>query len=220
MRQIQPKKTLVEQTYETLVDAICSGELPPGERLAQEEIATRLNVSRQPVNNALAMLKSNGFVEETGRRGVVVSEISPDQFRSIYEFRTAVEPFAVRLAAERLPGDAARQAEKVMKDGKAAFFSGSAKAQVEADIAFHEMLYHWAGNAIILSTMRMNWQHIRRAMNLVIREGVTAETSWQEHNRIIEALMRGDVAQAAAEMEGHIVRAQAKTMEALERPRP
>ena len=54
MRQIQPKKTLVEQTYETLVDAICSGELPPGERLAQEEIATRLNVSRQPVNNALA----------------------------------------------------------------------------------------------------------------------------------------------------------------------
>ena len=82
------------------------------------------------------------------------------------------------------------------------------------------MLYHWAGNAIILSTMRMNWQHIRRAMNLVIREGVTAETSWQEHNRIVDALMRGDVTQAAAEMEGHIVRAQAKTMEAVERPRP
>ena len=217
MRPIKTPKTLVEMTYETLVDAICSGELHPGERLTQEEIAARLNVSRQPVNNALAMLKANRFVEDTGRRGVVVSEISADQFLSIYEFRTAIEPFAVRLAGDRMPEDAARQTEKILENGWAAVRSGNAPAQVQADIAFHEMIYDWAGNETILSTMQMNWQHIRRAMALVVREGIAAEISWQEHTRIVEALLRGDVDEAAQEMQGHIVRAQAKTVEALKR---
>ena len=74
------------------------------------------------------------------------------------------------------------------------------------------MIYDWSGNATIISTMRMNWQHIRRAMNLVIREGIAAETSWQEHTRILEALLRGDVDKAASEMQEHIVSAQAKTV--------
>ena len=215
MRQIKPKKTLVEQTYDIVLDAICSGEFTPGERLTQEEIAERINVSRQPVIHALAMLKANNFVEDAGKRGVVVSRISADHFRDIYDFRSAVEPLAVRLASVRMPQDAAAQAEKVMENGWTAVSSGSARRQVEADIAFHEMIYGWAGNEIIISTMRMNWQHIRRAMSLVVREGISAETSWQEHGRIVDALLGGSVDDAALEMTGHISRAQEKTMAAL-----
>ena len=71
MDTIGPKKSLVDQTYEILLDAICTGELVPGERLTQDQIAARLNVSRQPVNSAISILKANHFVEDTGRRGVV-----------------------------------------------------------------------------------------------------------------------------------------------------
>ncbi|WP_420587986.1 GntR family transcriptional regulator [Marivita sp.] len=106
MQKIEQSKSLTEQTHDILLNAICSGEFEPGERLNQDEIAARLNVSRQPVNSAISMLKANGFVQDTGRRGVVVSQISPDQFQSIYEFRSAVEPFAIRLAHERKPADA------------------------------------------------------------------------------------------------------------------
>ena len=98
METIEQPKSLAERTHDILLDAICSGEFEPGERLNQYEIAARLNVSRQPVNSAISVLKVNGFVEETGRRGVVVKQITADEFLSIYEFRTALEPFAVRLA--------------------------------------------------------------------------------------------------------------------------
>jgi DNA-binding GntR family transcriptional regulator len=216
MREIKTQKTLVEQTYDILVDAICSGELPPGERLTQEDVAARLNVSRQPVNNAFAMLRANRFVEDTGRRGVVVSEISVEQFRSIYEFRTAIEPFAIRLAARRLPANADREAKDMMERGRATIRSGTAKDQVEADMAFHEMIYRWTGNATIAISMRMNWQHMRRAMSAVLREGVAAATSWEEHAQIVEALLDGDADRSATVMLDHIERAQEKTLGALE----
>ena len=73
-----PQKSLTEQTYDILLNAICTGELGPGERINQDAIAGRLKVSRQPVNSAISILKANGFVEDTGKRGVVVAQISLD----------------------------------------------------------------------------------------------------------------------------------------------
>lgn len=212
METVKPPKSLVDQTYDILLDAICSGELSPGERLNQDEIAARLNVSRQPVNSAISMLKTQGFVEDTGRRGVVVSRIEEDQFQSIYEFRSALEPFVIRLASERKPVDAERLAQEMMQRGWDAVASGDTLAQVVVDMAFHEMLYDWTGNTTIRTTMRLNWQHMRRAMAEVIRDGVAARTSWEQHGRIIDALMRGDVEQAAKEMHSHIDSAASKTI--------
>jgi DNA-binding GntR family transcriptional regulator len=97
---------LTQETYEILLDAICTREFLPGERLNQDEIAARLKVSRQPVNSAIAILKSDKLVEETGRRGVVVSALDPELLTSIHEYRLTIEPFAAGLAAARgnVPG--------------------------------------------------------------------------------------------------------------------
>lgn len=215
MDVIEQPKSLAEQTHDILLGAISSGELAPGERLNQDEIAARLKVSRQPVNSAISILKSNGFVEDTGRRGVVVTQISLDQFLSLYEFRTAIEPFAVRLAHDRKPPDAARQAEDMLKRGWRAARSEDAKSQIEIDFEFHQMIYGWAGNATITDTMRLHWHHIRRAMGVVLRRGVPSMTSWEEHERIIKALMAGEVERAEDEMRRHVASAQAKTSAVL-----
>jgi DNA-binding GntR family transcriptional regulator len=87
---VAPKK-LVDQAYATILDAICDGTLKPGERLTQESVAQRLNVSRQPIHNALLVLKAQGFVREAGRRGVSVVPLDPRLFEAIYQFRSAVE---------------------------------------------------------------------------------------------------------------------------------
>lgn len=211
MHTIEQPKSLVEQTHDILLNAICAGEFEPGARLNQDEIAARLKISRQPVNSAISVLKANGFVEDTGRRGVVVSRITADQFLSIYEFRSAVEPFAVRLAHDRKPADAALQADAMLKRGWKAAKSRDPQLQITVDFEFHEMIYAWAGNATIAATMRTNWHHIRRSMGVVVRGGVAAETSWEEHTKIIDALMHGDIDAAERAMKGHIERAQAKT---------
>ena len=215
MDTIGPKKTLVERTYEILVDAICSGELEPGERLTQDEIAARLDVSRQPVNSAISILKANGFVQDTGRRGVIVSGIDPGQFSSIYEFRAVIEPFAVTLAGDRLPGNAAVEARKVLRRGRRAVKGSDTKGLLQADVDFHEMIYRWGGNHVVEDSMRLNWQHMRRGMAEVLRDPAAAQPVWDDHERIVDALLAGDVADAATEMKGHIERAHEKTVGAL-----
>ena len=215
MDVVKPPKSLAEQTHDILLNAISSGEFTPGERLNQDEIAARLRVSRQPVNSAISVLKANGFVEDTGRRGVVVSQISRAQFLDLYEFRTAIEPFAVRLAHARKPSDAHRQAQDMLARGWSAVRAQDPRAQIEIDFEFHRMIYEWSGNSAIAATMRMHWHHIRRAMGVVLRQGGASETSWQQHETVIDALLRGDVDRAEAEMRRHIEHAKAKTAKVL-----
>ena len=215
MESINQPKTLVEQTCEILLDAICSGELAAGERLNQDEIATRLNVSRQPVNSALSVLKSHGFVTDNGRRGVTVAPIDAEQFQYIYEYRTAIEPFAVTLAAKNLPDNAETIAQEMLKKGNEAVRSGDQKAWLVADMAFHEMIYQWGGNTVIQSSMRLNWQHIRRTMAEVLKDASAAKVSWDEHTRIIQALLGGESDKAALEMRKHIEAAHKKTFASL-----
>ena len=217
MDAIGPKKTLVEQTYDILVDAICSGELEPGERLTQDEIAARLDVSRQPVNSAIAILKANGFVEDTGRRGVVVSAIDTSQFNSIYGFRAVVEPFAVTLAATRLAEDAGTEAERILQRGWAAVKADDIRGLIQSDMEFHEMIYRWSGNHVVESSMRINWQHLRRGMAEVLRNPGAARPSWDDHTRIVEALLAGDSEVASVTMKDHIERAHSRTIEAISR---
>lgn len=205
MQSLKPKRTLVEETYDVLTDAICSGDLPPGMRLNQDEIATRLNVSRQPVNSAISILKANGLVEDTGRRSVVVTRFDPRLFQSIYEYRKVIEPFAVTLAgAAQLDDRARKQADRVLKAGHRAVERGSIRELLHADVLFHELIYGWSGNQVIEVSMRTNWHHIRRSMAEVLRDSDAVAPIWDEHDKIVERLFAGDVEGAAETMTGHI----------------
>jgi DNA-binding GntR family transcriptional regulator len=80
--QIATAPDLVDQVYRSLLDAISSGALAPGERITQEDIAQRLAVSRQPVLQALRLLKKDGFVLDAPGRGVLVAPLDADWMRS------------------------------------------------------------------------------------------------------------------------------------------
>ncbi len=215
MDSIEPKRTLVEQVYDILLDAICSGEFQPGERLNQDEIATRLNVSRQPVNSAISILKANGFVRDTGRRGVVVTEVDMEQYNSIYEFRSVVEPFATRLAADRIGDDARPEAQTILREGRSAIEAHDIKRLLAADVRFHEMIYRWSGNHVIEASMRANWPHMLRSMAEVLRDPASAQQSWDDHLRIMDALLAGNAEAASEAMERHIGLAMEKTRKVL-----
>jgi DNA-binding GntR family transcriptional regulator len=206
MKPVEPPKSLVEQTYDILVEAICTGSLPPGERLVEDDIAARLNVSRQPVNAALAMLRTNRLVEAAGRRGVVVAALDPDLFRDIYAFRAVVEPLAVELAGRRGIAEADRAAgEAVVAAGWDARHRGDVPAMVRADVAFHGLLYRMGGNRVVEETMRVYWTHIRRAMKEILNSQPDYPTTvWDEHERILAALVSGQTETAAAILREHL----------------
>jgi len=203
MESIQPSRTLVEQAYTIILDAICDRTLRPGERLTQEEVAARLNVSRQPVMHALATLKSQGFVQESGKRGLVVAPIDRALFEAIYQFRSAVEPLAVRLATPRLAADSIAKGRSLIARGKEAVHAPDPRAIVRADMEFHLLIYELSGNPLILDTMRLNWHHLRRSMDEVLRAPGMSISVWEEHEAIFAAMVRRDADEAATLIERH-----------------
>lgn len=207
MEAIAQGKSLVEKTYDALLDAICTGELKPGERIGQDEVAERLGVSRQPVNSAIAMLKAQRFVIDTGRRGVVVAPVEQELFRSIYQVRAAIEPLAVELATARLTPEQTLQGRRIVEHGIGLIQSGDRTGVLQADIDFHTLIYELSGNTIIIDLMSLNWQHLRRSMGEVLRApGMTFQV-WKEHKAILEAMVKGEAVEAARLMRAHIVEA-------------
>jgi DNA-binding GntR family transcriptional regulator len=206
----------VDQAYAAILDAICAGTLKAGERLTQESIAERLNVSRQPVHNALLLLKAQGFVREAGRRGVSVVPLDPALFRSIYQFRSAIEPLAVKLATPRLNIETIAEGRSLLARGKSAALKTDGKALVAADMAFHSFIYELSGNSLILETMRLNWHHLRRAMGEVLRLRGLARRVWKEHESILESMAEGRAGQAARLMHNHVAMAEQDVARALQ----
>ena len=99
--KLQPAPDLVERVYRALLDAISDGSLAPGARLTQEDIAARLAVSRQPVLQALRLLKKDGLVLDAPGRGVLVAPLDAAWIAQVYEVRGALDALAARLAAGR-----------------------------------------------------------------------------------------------------------------------
>lgn len=207
MDPIPSPKTFVDRAYVEILDAISDGTLKPGERLTQESVAQRLNVSRQPIHNALLVLKAQGFVRETGRRGLAVAPVDPRLFEAIYDFRSAVEPLAVRLAIAHMNEDAVRRGRSLIARGKSVAARKSGKALVEADTAFHSFIYELSCNSLILDTMQLNWHHLRRSMGEVLQLPGLAKRVWEEHEAIFEAMIRAETELATTLMHDHVIAA-------------
>jgi DNA-binding GntR family transcriptional regulator len=194
---------LVDQVHRALLDAISTGSLAPGERLTQEDIAQRLAVSRQPVLQALRLLKKDGLVLDAPGRGVVVAPLDAAWIASVYQVRGALDVLAARLAAERR---AALDA-KLLERGRKAARGRHVQAMIEADIAFHNAIYAASGNPLIEASAQLHWQHIRRAMGAVLQGSALRETVWDEHEAIATAIASGRPADAEHLMAAHGQRA-------------
>jgi DNA-binding GntR family transcriptional regulator len=212
LESLEPAKSLVDQAYEVILDALCDGTLKPGERLTQEDIAARLNVSRQPVTHALAMLKAQGFLVPSGRRGLTVTAVPPEFFEAIYQFCSAVDPLAVRLATPRLTKEAIERGRALVEHGHTVVTAGDGRASLQADIDFHGFLYEMSGNEIIGETMRLNWRHMSRGLGGALRRPGMSISAWQEHGRILESMICGDAESAAELMCAHLVETHKRAM--------
>ena len=197
--KLQPAPDLVERVYRALLDAISDGSIAPGERLTQEDIAARLAVSRQPVLQALRLLKKEGLVVDAPGRGVLVAPLDAAWIAQVYEVRGALDTLAVRLAAARR----ARIDAKLIENGRRAARGKDITAMVDADIAFHSAIYAASGNPLIAQSAQLHWVHLRRVMAAVLRQSRQRDSLWDEHEQIAKAIARGDADRAARLIDHH-----------------
>ena len=208
MPTVQTQPTLVEQVVNAIVSEIVEGELPSNSRLIQDELARAYGVSRQPVQQALLLLRDRGLVREAPGRGLIVSPIDPDFVRKLYEVRAMLDGLAGRLAAERGAKRAKIEGPAYLEAGRSAVASGSLHEQIEADMKFHAFINELSENSLIGETTAPHWPYLRRVMGEVLRDDVQMpQTILGEHVAILEAIAAGNGDRAEALSRDHISRA-------------
>lgn len=190
---------LVDRVYRALLDAISEGSLAPGQRITQEEIAEQLAVSRQPVLQALRLLKKDGFIHDAPGRGVLVAPLDVQWMAKVYEVRGALDALSARLAAaERLVIDPA-----LIARGRKAARGRHIKSMIDADMAFHHAIYAGSGNPLIVQIADQYWRHLRRVMGAVLQASSQREAVWDEHQAIAAAIAEGEGDAAARLIDQH-----------------
>ena len=210
--KLQPAPDLVDQVYRALLDAISDGSLAPGSRLTQEDVAARLAVSRQPVLQALRLLKNEGLLLDAPGRGLLVAPLDAAWIAQVYEVRGALDALAARLAAERR----AVLDPKLVETGRRAARGKNIQAMIEADMAFHNAVYAASGNPLIARSAQLHWVHLRRVMGAVLQHARQRDAIWDEHAQIARAIARGDADRAGRLIDHHGRRASENLLAQLE----
>ncbi|MBX9946149.1 MAG: GntR family transcriptional regulator [Reyranella sp.] len=203
MKPFVPEPDLSERIHDSVLEAICNGTLKAGARLTQEELAQQFGVSRQPVLQAMMLLRRGGFLVDAGRKGVCVAPLDVERARNLYGVRGALDGAAARLAAARYTPHLAQRGRALLDVGRRAASSGHVPSAIEADIDFHLFVYEASGNPLISETAHPHWQHLRRVMAAVLSEDDLRINVWDEHEGILRALEAGQVDEAEALCRGH-----------------
>lgn len=204
LRSLAPQQSLVDQVYEAILGEITEGKFGPEDRLIQEEIAESLGVSRQPVQQALLLLRSHGLLCDAPGRGLMVTPLEADRVRNLYELRAVLDGLATANAAHR-GADAVRdEGPAVIARGRAAVRSRSIARMIAADMEFHFLLYRLSGNPLIAEVSGPHWSYLRRVMGEVLMRGTTPDDIWNEHAAILDEVMAGRASAAEKLARAHI----------------
>lgn len=207
MKAISLQPNLVDQVKDALLEEITSGKLSPGERIIQEHIAQALGVSRQPVQQALLLLRNQGVLKDAGGRGLIVAPLDADHVAHIYEMRAVIEGLACRLAATHRAEQARKQGEAIIEAGRKAVASGAVAKMIAADIRFHEFLYGLSGNPLIGPAMDTHLTYTQRVMGEVLVQDQEPRDIWDQHAKILAAIVSGKADLAEKLAKEHLMQA-------------
>ncbi len=207
MRKLQPQPSLVDQVYEAILSEISAGKFGADSRLIQEDLAESLGVSRQPVQQALLLLRNHGILRDAPGRGLMVAPLEAEFVRNLYEVRGALDALASGKAAERGRAIAEKDGPAYIRRGREAAASRSIAKMISADMDFHFFLYGLSQNPLVAETSLPHWSYLRRVMGEVLLHGETPAEIWDQHEAILNAVIAGDVQRAERLARDHISQA-------------
>jgi DNA-binding GntR family transcriptional regulator len=197
-------RTLAERAFTTLHAAIVTGVLAPGDRLPIEDLATVLEMSPMPIREALRLLDSVGLVENIPHRGARVTELSTEDLREVYDARLALEPLAVRLAAENFTEEDGERARELLEEHVHAYGKRELRLIWSTHTAFHVSLYDAAHSKWLTRLIHPLWETSERYRFAMLPVRVNLDQRRLEHERILDACISHQPEIAATELHNHL----------------
>lgn len=201
MNEYLPLRDVV---FNTLRQAILKGELAPGERLMEIQLAEKLGVSRTPIREAIRKLELEGLVLMIPRKGAEVARISEKSLRDVLEVRRSLEELAIELACERMTQEELKELEEAQKKFGDAIETGDAMAIAETDEHYHDLIYQGTGNDKLVQILNNLREQMYRYRLEYIKDRDKRQILLLEHDHILKALQGRNISEAKMAVREHI----------------
>lgn len=208
---------LREQAYNSLKDAIVTGQMRPGERLTEEAVADFLGVSRTPAREALGLLLKEGIVNRRDSGGYLIPIPSLAKVEEIYEVRCQLEPLAARLAATRVTPSELQLLRDSIDAEKEIMNTSNTGEFMAVNRKFRNLLYAASGNEQLVDCIGRYADHLQFVGSLTLTDPEIRMIAINCHERLYEALSRNDASAAESAIMDQINAARQAMTEALEK---
>ena len=195
---------LRDVVFNTLRQAILRGEMEPGERLMEIQLAQKLGVSRTPIREAIRKLELEGLVIMIPRKGAEVAHITEKDMKDVLEVRSTLEELVVELAIKNVTDEKIEELKCANKVFESAIVSKDAVNIVEADVKFHDILYSMTNNARLIQIINNLREQMYRYRLEYVKDTDYHIVLLNEHKELVNAIRAGKKEEARKIMKKHI----------------
>ncbi len=207
------------QVIGLLRESILSFQYQSGQRLVERELCDRFGVSRTVIREALRHLEADGLIELLPNRGPVVSTVSADDARALFDIREKVEAMAARYFAERATPRQKKRLEAALKKVEHAYADGRLIDELRAKDGFYNVLAEGCANGVIVATLRTLHNHAQMLRGYSLQAPGRSNAALGELREMVQAIDAGDVAGAERAAAQHVRKAGAAVLASLEAAR-
>lgn len=195
---------LRDVVFNTLRQAILRGELKPGTRLMEIQLANKLGVSRTPIREAIRKLENEGLVHMTPRKGAEVAEITEKNMLDVLEVRKTLEELAIELACDRITEEQVEALHEAEEQFEQALETRDVTGIAEADVAFHDVIFAATDNQRLINLLNNLREQMYRFRVEYLKELENYPVLIAEHKQMIEAITGGEKQVARETIAKHI----------------
>ncbi len=179
--------------FNTLRKAILKGELAPGERLMEKQLAEKMGVSRTPIREAIRKLELEGLVIMVPRKGAEVAMITEQDIKDVLEVRAALESLAVKLAIKHMKKEDVNELLAINDAFIGAAKRNDAETVIKKDVEFHDKIYEATNNHKLASIIINLQEQIYRFRVEYVRQMDDFSSLVEEHESIVEAIVNKNI---------------------------
>ncbi len=195
---------LRDVVFQTLREAILRGELKPGERLMELQLAAQLGVSRTPIREAIRMLEQEGLAVTMPRKGAEVAKMTLKGMEDVLEIREALDILACQLACDRITDELLVVLEQKKKAFEASLETKDVKVIADADISFHDVIYEATGNPKLIALLSNLREQIYRYRVEYLKAVESYPILIKEHDNIYQALVKHNREESTEAIREHV----------------
>jgi len=191
-KHMERHQTLREKILETIRDAILKGNLKPGEKVAEPELAERFGISRTPIREAFRQLESEGYLTVIPRKGAVVAALSQRDVQEFYAIKSILEGYAASLAAGNLTDKEIQRLETVNNKLRSLAEEGDVRSFYRVHNEFHEIFLKAADNSKLYELIHQLGMKFNRLRMASLSVNGRMEISVEEHDKLLDAFRHKD----------------------------